>query len=130
MESIVKLIEKKVQFSQGSMDIDGNNESEEKSNKKDNYNCNSSSSSKWRPFCENQMGIAYDVINNFYNSLEVSSSHKSFISTASASWLETILTEICLRNRDRFQLCWEILKHHYLKTFGSRGCPLSYITER
>eukprot|EP01038_Epipyxis_sp_PR26KG_P004477 gene4477-6328_t len=63
-------------------------------------------------------------------------SQKSFcesnkpISASSVAWLEMIIVEVALRNRDRFGSFWPILKQHYLKTLIGSNVTLSYITER
>jgi hypothetical protein len=54
----------------------------------------------------------------------------SFTSAASISWLEMILVEISLRNRDRFSLYWPVLKLHYQKCLGTNFTKLSYVAER
>lgn len=77
--------------------------------------------------CDNRLSDIYLSANKFYSSSIII---KCSITAASASWLETIFTEICLRNRDRFQLCWGIIKNHYLKTIGDEDCKVSYIAER
>ena len=55
--------------------------------------------------------------------------HNSF-SMATVAWLEMVLVEISLRNRDRFQALWPALKHHYLRTLCGSQVELSYVTER
>eukprot|EP01039_Chlorochromonas_danica_P002473 gene2473-2708_t len=52
------------------------------------------------------------------------------ISASSMSWLEMVLVDLALRNRDRFQICWSILRLHYLRSLGSSSFKLSYVTER
>lgn len=51
-------------------------------------------------------------------------------SSASVAWLEMVLVEVSLRNRDRFQSFWPILKHHYIRSLCGSSVQLSYITER
>lgn len=55
---------------------------------------------------------------------------QSYTSAASIAWLEMLLVEIVLRNRDRFHLCWPYLKYHYTRSLGNSFHKLSYITER
>jgi hypothetical protein len=64
--------------------------------------------------------------------LDCSKSLKSPLSFSSATiaWLEMVLVEISLRNRDRFQTFWPILKHHYIRVLSGSQASLSYITER
>ena len=51
-------------------------------------------------------------------------------SSSSVAWLEMVLVEISLRNRDRFSTFWPILKHHYIRVLSGPLVTLSYITER
>jgi hypothetical protein len=51
------------------------------------------------------------------------------LSSSSVSWLEMLLVETALRNRDRFALLWPILSSHYRSCFGSER-ELSYPLER
>lgn len=51
-------------------------------------------------------------------------------SSASVAWLEMVLVEVSLRNRDRFQSFWPTLKHHYIRSLCGATVQLSYITER
>ncbi|KAJ1390138.1 hypothetical protein B484DRAFT_439804, partial [Ochromonadaceae sp. CCMP2298] len=52
------------------------------------------------------------------------------LSAPTVSWLEMILVEVSLRNRDRFTSFWPILKAHYLRTLTGPHVRLSYTTER
>lgn len=52
------------------------------------------------------------------------------VSASSMAWLEVVLVEISLRNRDRFHVCWLILRSHYLRSLGSSSFRLSYVAER
>jgi hypothetical protein len=57
----------------------------------------------------------------------------SAVSLSSAAWLELVLVELALRNRDRFQSCWPALQQHYLRSLGTSntgGIKLSYVCER
>jgi len=51
-------------------------------------------------------------------------------SSSSVAWLEMVLVEISLRNRDRFSTFWPVLKHHYIRVLSGPLVTLSYITER
>jgi hypothetical protein len=51
-------------------------------------------------------------------------------SSASVAWLEMVLVEVSLRNRDRFSSFWPILKHHYIRALCGPAVQLSYVTER
>jgi hypothetical protein len=53
-----------------------------------------------------------------------------YVSKSSIAWLEMMLIEIALRNRDRFALYWPILKLHYQKCLGNQFTRLSYVSER
>lgn len=63
------------------------------------------------------------------DSLAIDALRKS-ISTSSLAWLEVVLVEIALRNRDRFHVCWPTLRAHYLRSLGSQSFKLSYVAER
>lgn len=52
------------------------------------------------------------------------------VSAASAAWLETVLVEIALRNRDRLLLIWPLLRKHYLRCLTQRTCETNYVTDR
>ncbi|RYG65283.1 hypothetical protein EON64_12245, partial [archaeon] len=52
------------------------------------------------------------------------------ISQSSAAWLEMLLVELSLRNRNRFALCWPLLKLHYLRSLAAQPVKLSYVSER
>ena len=59
----------------------------------------------------------------------LSSSAVVFVSPSSVSWLENLLVETSLRNRDRLFLFWILLSQHYEKTI--RGTvALTYPLER
>ena len=59
----------------------------------------------------------------------LSSSAVVFVSPSSVSWLENLLVETSLRNRDRLFLFWVLLSQHYEKTI--RGTvALTYPLER
>ncbi len=51
------------------------------------------------------------------------------LSFASASWLEAVLVEVVLRNRDRFNLCWPIVLSHYSSTICDSNFSLSRVAE-
>lgn len=55
---------------------------------------------------------------------------KHSFSSASVAWLEMVLVEVSLRNRDRFQSFWPTLKHHYVRVLCGAAVGLSYVTER
>lgn len=55
---------------------------------------------------------------------------KHSFSSSSVAWLEMVLVEISLRNRDRFGTFWPILKHHYIRVLSGPLVTLSYVTER
>jgi hypothetical protein len=40
-------------------------------------------------------------------------------SESSAAWLEMILVEVALRNRDRFSSIWSLISSHYARTFAA-----------
>eukprot|EP01037_Dinobryon_pediforme_P019177 gene19177-19550_t len=53
--------------------------------------------------------------------------------TEKVSWLEMLLVEVALRNRDRFASIWPLLRDHYTRTIGPKSVSmanLSYIAER
>jgi hypothetical protein len=50
-------------------------------------------------------------------------------SAATAAWLENVLVDIALRNRDRFVLLWPLLRDHYTRGLNSKK-KLSYVVER
>jgi hypothetical protein len=50
-------------------------------------------------------------------------------SECSCSWLEMLLADIVLRNRDRFSLIWPTLEQHYKCTLGPNA-TLNFVTER
>ena len=57
---------------------------------------------------------------------------KSFVprcSAASGSWLEVVLVEMSMRNRDRFLLLWPILDTHYRSALIA-ATTVNYINER
>ena len=59
----------------------------------------------------------------------LSSSAVVFVSPSSVSWLENLLVETSLRNRDRLFIFWILLSQHYEKTI--RGAVvLTYPLER
>jgi hypothetical protein len=80
--------------------------------------------------------IASELSVNCFNSLKalydtVQISFCKSITASSISWLEMMIVEISLRNRDRFAIIWPILKSHYIKTLGDPyELPINYITER
>lgn len=51
-------------------------------------------------------------------------------SSASCSWMEIIVVDSALRNRDRFAVLWPILESHYERTLLRTNVPLSYANER
>ena len=60
---------------------------------------------------------------------------KPALSAAAVSWLEVLLVDVALRNRDRFSVVWPLLRDHYKRTLfgaedGGGSIQLSYITER
>lgn len=55
---------------------------------------------------------------------------KHSFSSSSVAWLEMVLVETSLRNRDRFNTFWPILKHHFIRVLSGPLVTLSYITER
>lgn len=50
-------------------------------------------------------------------------------STASCAWMEMMLVEATLRNRDRFSILWPIIAGHYIRTLSGTA-KLSYTLER
>jgi hypothetical protein len=52
------------------------------------------------------------------------------VSAASAAWLENILVDIALRNRERLMIIWPLLRAHYVNTLSHGVVVTSYITER
>jgi hypothetical protein len=50
-------------------------------------------------------------------------------STASCAWMEMILVEATLRNRDRFSMLWPIIAGHYIRSLSGTA-KLSYTLER
>lgn len=51
------------------------------------------------------------------------------VSPSSCAWLEIVLVESALRNRDRFPLLWESMSNHYMSTLSGANV-LSYSFER
>lgn len=64
------------------------------------------------------------------NECEASVYASQCFSTSSIAWLEMLLIEVSLRNRDRFTLVWPQLKGHYVRGLSGRQVALSYVTER
>lgn len=52
------------------------------------------------------------------------------VSAASVAWLEMVLVDIVLRNRDRLLVIWPLIRAHYLRSLSQRYCDTSYVTER
>jgi hypothetical protein len=69
---------------------------------------------------------------NFLDTRHFISSRRitAYSSASSIAWLEMMLVELSLRNRDRFAICWPILKAHYQKCLGNHFTQLSYVSER
>jgi hypothetical protein len=87
----------------------------------------------WLPLHSATHRVAFSVSAGFSKVLrEVLLAEKicASISSSSMAWLEVILVELALRNRDRFQVCWPILRAHYLRSLGSVSFKLSYVAER
>lgn len=61
--------------------------------------------------------------------LQLISTSVDFISASSISWLENLLVEASLRNRDRLSLFWNLLVRHYEKTILA-AVVLTYPLER
>lgn len=59
----------------------------------------------------------------------LSRSSSAFVSLSSVSWLENVLVETSLRNRDRLALFWTLLSHHYEATIQNAAL-LTYPLER
>lgn len=57
------------------------------------------------------------------------SSSEAFVSPSSVTWLENLLVEASLRNRDRLSLFWTMLAQHYETTI-KRTVLLTYPLER
>ena len=57
------------------------------------------------------------------------SSSEAFVSPSSVTWLENLLVEASLRNRDRLSLFWTLLAQHYETTI-KRTVLLTYPLER
>ena len=57
------------------------------------------------------------------------SSAEAFVSPSSVTWLENLLVEASLRNRDRLSLFWTLLAQHYETTI-KRTVLLTYPLER
>lgn len=51
-------------------------------------------------------------------------------SSSTVAWLEMVLVEVSLRNRDRFHTFWPILRHHYIRVLSGPHVSLCYVTER
>jgi hypothetical protein len=63
--------------------------------------------------------------------LELYESTLPHMSRASIAWLELLVVEIAIRNRDRFALLWPILSSHYLRSLGNtKEICVDYILER
>ena len=71
---------------------------------------------------------------NLCNECEYSVSSPQMFSTSCIAWLEMVLVEVALRNRDRFHALWPLLRNHFIRTLSSPASdcavPLSYVTER
>lgn len=59
----------------------------------------------------------------------LSRSSSAFVSLSSVSWLENVLVETSLRNRERLALFWSLLSHHYEATIQNAAL-LTYPLER
>jgi len=66
----------------------------------------------------------------FFSQCRQSLNSRFSFSSSTIAWLEMILVDVSLRNRDRFNIIWPILKHHYLKVLSGSYVKLSYISER
>lgn len=66
----------------------------------------------------------------FFSQCRQSLNSRFSFSSSTIAWLEMILVDVSLRNRDRFNIIWPILKHHYLKVLSGSYVKLSYIAER
>lgn len=69
---------------------------------------------------------AESTVRDFQSALN---SRHSF-SSSTVAWLEMVLVEVSLRNRDRFHTFWPILRHHYVRVLSGPHVALSYVTER
>lgn len=70
------------------------------------------------------------VAKEFLSASHTALASKHSFSSATIAWLEMVLVEISLRNRDRFHTFWSILKHHYIRVLSGPLVALSYVTER
>lgn len=52
------------------------------------------------------------------------------VSHSSVAWLEILLVDVALRNRDRFVLIWPVLELHYTRTLCGQTGSISYVHER
>ena len=66
----------------------------------------------------------------FFSQCRQSLNSRFSFSSSTIAWLEMIVVDVSLRNRDRFNIIWPILKHHYLKVLSGSYVKLSYIAER
>ena len=72
--------------------------------------------------------IETDIV-GLKNELEAVLATKIGISSSSASWLEMVIVDVILRNRDRFGVLWATFESHYIRSLC--GCDVfSYKSER
>ena len=69
------------------------------------------------------------LIMSSISDLQLKASSKDLVSASSVSWLENILIEASLRNRDRLCLFWNLLVQHYEMTIET-AVLLTYPLER
>ena len=74
--------------------------------------------------------ILNDKYNEFFSQCQQSLNSRFSFSSSTIAWLEMIIVDVSLRNRDRFTIIWPILKNYYLKVLSGSCVKLSYIAER
>ena len=88
------------------------------------------SSAVTRQFASNGGSVSRDPLVALEGIISsVCSSDTPLPSLATCSWLEMVLVDISLRNRDRFAMLWPLLDAHYRKALGGSDA-VSYLTER
>ncbi len=68
-------------------------------------------------------------ISRVFEEIELSLRSARSISSSSVAWLEMLLVEVSLRNRDRFGVIWPLLIRHYTETLDDFH-SLTYVAER
>ncbi len=81
--------------------------------------------------CEFSIWTSHETVLSLVKSIARSAVNSgiSLPSACSCAWMEMVLVEVSLRNRDRFATIWPVVGRHYCATLNA-AAYLSYITER